>query len=347
MDWLSALRYQAAAPRTLLDIGAHLGGFSCAVLAAAPGCTATLVEPNPHCHAALAAMGLELHRVAASDSAGEAALNLTREWPQSTGASLYRENTHFFRDDVLEQVSVPRARLDDLFPGRRFDLVKIDTQGSELDVLRGGAAVLHGADHVLIEISLVNFNQGGATAEAVFAEMAALGFRPEAVTEFHRLAGVADGALLQIDVLFSRAAPRPAQQAWHAAERFDAGLLEWLAGRVRREPGFRVLRLEAPDWGALLAHVQRHGRFGFILCDDLDEPATLLENLPRIAEGGMISLAGDGDWSVTAGPDGWRFDPRQGVPQPGYTHLYWHGALACSVATVSPLEELRQALLAA
>ena len=174
------------------------------MLAAAPGCVTTLVEPNPHCHDVLAATGCELHRVAASDQPGEASLNLTREWLQSTGASLYRENTDFFRDDVLEQVSVPRARLDDLFPGRRFDFIKIDTQGSELDVLRGGEAVLRQADHVLIEISLVEFNQGGATPEAVFAAMAGLGFRPARVTEFHRLRGVRDGGLLQIDVLFER-----------------------------------------------------------------------------------------------------------------------------------------------
>ena len=115
-DWLATLRYQAAAPRSLLDVGAHLGGFTRAMQAAAPGCVATLVEPNPHCHDALAAMGCELHRVAASDGDGEARLHLTREWLQSTGASLYRENTEFFRDEVLQQVSVPRARLDDLRP---------------------------------------------------------------------------------------------------------------------------------------------------------------------------------------------------------------------------------------
>lgn len=350
MAWLAALRYRAAAPRTLLDVGAHLGGFASAVLAASPGCVVTMVEPNPHCHDALAATGYELHRVAASDCNGEAQLNLTREWLQSTGASLYRENTEFFRDAVLEQVSVPRARLDDLFPGRRFDLVKIDTQGSELDVLRGGQALLRQADHVLIEISLVEFNQGGAQPEAVFAAMAELGFRPCEVTEFHRLRGVRDGGLLQIDVLFERLAPRAAQQAWVGAERFDPGLLSWLAGRVQREPGFRVIKPDAVDWGTLLTHAGRHGRFGFALCDTLRDP-TLLELLPRIAEAGVLSLAGDSDWTVTDTPEGWRFAPRAGQPGTGFTQLHWHGAVQFTLPELppklSPLAALRRDLLAA
>ncbi|MBC7940854.1 MAG: FkbM family methyltransferase [Chitinophagaceae bacterium] len=347
MEWLAELRYKAAAPRSLLDVGAHLGGFTRAMQAAAPGCVATLIEPNPHCHDALAATGCELHRVAASDRDGEAALNLTRDWPQSTGASLYREDTAFFRDEVLERVAVPRARLDDLFPGRRFDFVKIDTQGSELDVLRGGQAVLRRADHVLIEISLVEFNQGGARPEAVFAAMADLGFRPAQVTEFHRLRGVRDGALLQIDVLFERSAPRVAQQAWTAPERFDPGLLPWLAARVQRQPGFRVIKLEAPDWGALLAHTGRHGRFDFALCDGLGEPAMLLEMLPRIAEAGAISLAGGGPWSVSAGAGTWHFTPRMERATAAFTQLFWRGAISSSLSDQSPLVELRRALLTA
>ena len=46
---------------------------------------------------------------------------------QSTGVSLYRENTKYFRDEVTVTRTVPKARLDDLFAGRRFDFVKIDS----------------------------------------------------------------------------------------------------------------------------------------------------------------------------------------------------------------------------
>jgi tetratricopeptide (TPR) repeat protein len=142
--------------------------------------------------------------VAASSEAGFAEMFLSREWLQSTGASIYRENTAHFRDEVVLKQRVEKVRLDDLFRGRKFDFVKIDTQGSELDVILGGAEVLRQADYILVEVSLVEYNIGGAAAEAVFAKLAELGFHCTDVTEFHRLAGVHNGNLLQIDVLFER-----------------------------------------------------------------------------------------------------------------------------------------------
>ena len=201
---IEALRSRGYTPRTLLDVGAHVGTFTQQFLAAFPGCRPTLIEPNPFCHETLAKLGFEVHGVAASDAAGEAELFLTKEWLQSTGTSLYRENTHFFRDDVVVKRTVEKSRLDDLFGGRAFDFVKIDTQGSELDVLKGGGAVLRQADFILLEVSLVDYNIGGAKAEAVFAALDALGFHPVEVVDFHRLSGVNDGGLLQMDFLFER-----------------------------------------------------------------------------------------------------------------------------------------------
>jgi FkbM family methyltransferase len=198
----AALKAQGFAPRTMLDVGAHVGTFSLEFVDAFPECVPTLVEPNPHCGEALAKTGFETHLVAASDVNGSGELFLTKEWLQSTGSSLYRENTAFFRDEVVVRQPIRKARLDDLLKDRQFDFVKIDTQGSELDVLRGGGEVLRRAQYILIEISLVNYNQGGASAEDVFAELERLGFHCTDVTEFHRLKGVKDGDLLQIDVLF-------------------------------------------------------------------------------------------------------------------------------------------------
>jgi hypothetical protein len=105
---------------------------------------------------------------------------------------------------VVVKRTVEKARLDDIFAGRHFDFVKIDTQGSELDVILGGEVVLARADYILVEVSLVEYNIGGARAEAIFAALDALGFHCTEVTDFHRLAGVQNGNLLQMDFLFER-----------------------------------------------------------------------------------------------------------------------------------------------
>lgn len=204
LSTLQALRREGYAPRTMLDIGAHIGTFTRDFLGVFPGCIPTLIEPNPFCLADLGKLGFEQHGVAASNEVGFAEMFLSREWLQSTGASIYRENTAHFRDEVVLKQRVEKVRLDDLFHGRKFDFVKIDTQGSELDVILGGSEVLRQADYILVEVSLVEYNIGGARAEAVFAKLAELGFHCTDVTEFHRLAGVHNGNLLQIDVLFER-----------------------------------------------------------------------------------------------------------------------------------------------
>src|ERR1700733_13234726 len=228
MNALQALRMQGYTPRTMLDIGAHIGTFTRDFLGVFPGCVPTLIEPNPFCLADLGKLGFEQHGVAASSEAGFAEVFLSREWLQSTGASLYRENTAYFRDEVIVKRQVEKVRLDDLFRGRRFDFVKIDTQGSELDVLMGGQEVLRQADYILVEVSLVEFNLGGARAEAVFSQLAAMGFRCTDVTDFHRLQGVQDGNLLQMDFLFERTVRRPTQNYRYAGLHDHGSLMDYL-----------------------------------------------------------------------------------------------------------------------
>src|SRR5258706_6968363 len=203
-DVLDGLRCQGYAPRTLLDVGAHIGTFTQQFLDVFPDCVPTLIEPNPFCQDELTKLAFEQHAVAASDEPGRAELFLTKEWLQSTGSSLYRENTPFFRDDVIVKHEVDKVRIDDLFSGRRFDFVKIDTQGAELDVLRGGQSVLRHADYILVEISLVEYNIGGARPEAGVLQLAAIGFPFAGITDCHRASGGQYRKLLRMGLLFRR-----------------------------------------------------------------------------------------------------------------------------------------------
>ena len=205
---LESLRDQGYEPATMLDVGANVGGFTEGFLQVYPDCVPTLVEPNPHCEADLVKLGFERHMVAASDQAGVAELFLSKDWLQSTGVSLYREDTHYFSEEKVLKHAVPKVRIDDLFAGRRFDFVKIDTQGAEVDVLKGGAAVLAQADYILLEVSMVEYNIGGAKAEDVFEQLESMGFHCAEIVEFHRLDDVRENGLLQIDVLFERRSKR-------------------------------------------------------------------------------------------------------------------------------------------
>jgi FkbM family methyltransferase len=340
------LLFTGCAPRTLLDVGAHVGTFSKMVREVLPTCIPTLIEPNPFCHEDLAKLPFESFGVAASSKNGRGQLFLTKEWLQSTGASLFRENTAAFRDEVVVEHPVETVRLDDLLKGRRFDFVKIDTQGAELEVILGAPHIISRAEHVLIEMSLTEYNKGGAWPEAVYAAMRELGFQVAEIAEFHRPNG---GALVQLDLLFERAVKRPRQSFRYSPLNDHAPVLEYLGHMRHRNPEFSVIDVGAAanswsapvldatldlndcaaaplhfrgnvndvrSWDRVLEHVSRHGRFSFCICshtlEDIAYPAVALEMMPRIADAGYVAV-----------PSRYLESIRPEAPYRGYIHHRW------------------------
>ena len=86
-------------------------------------------------------------------------------------------------------------------PIKRPCLLKIDVQGYELNVLRGGTKTLHEVDVALIECSFVELYEGQALAGQVISFMAEAGFRLAGV---HHMAYSFDGSSIQADFLFRR-----------------------------------------------------------------------------------------------------------------------------------------------
>lgn len=126
---------------------------------------------------------------------------------RTTGSSIYRENTeHYEKPTVLKKQMV---RLDDILdPSENWSkgLVKIDTQGSELDILRGAQDFLAQCKprFILLECSIQQYNQGAPLIDEVFQTMQKWGYSP--IMRF----GVALDSLgkpLQTDVLFERKPP--------------------------------------------------------------------------------------------------------------------------------------------
>lgn len=217
-------------------------------------------------------------------------------------------------------------------------------------MLAGGREVLREANHILIEVSLVEYNQGGARAEAVFAALAAMGFRSAEVCEFHRLRGVQGGGLLQMDFLFEREVGRPSQSLAVATAEDDAAVMGWLRESQARCGDFSILHLGPMQqgWPALRLHPEAQptpaamrrlarqaahsGRFSYALCTadvvGMANPTALLEMLPRIAEAGLLILRSTAPrW--TAAMQGPRLvlspcAPGRAAP---VMHLHWRGAI--------------------
>ena len=90
--------------------------------------------------------------------------------------------------------------MDIIFKNHKFDFIKLDTQGSELDILRGGNELIKNTHSVLIECSVIPYNQGAPLMEDVCAYMHDIEFDIQTIIEEHMI----DNECVQRDILFQR-----------------------------------------------------------------------------------------------------------------------------------------------
>jgi FkbM family methyltransferase len=81
-------------------------------------------------------------------------------------------------------------------------LLKIDTQGYEVEVLKGCTAVLPTIDAILLEVAIIEINEGAPLLQEVLSFVSSIGFVTYDILEIHRRP--LDGALNQVDILFVR-----------------------------------------------------------------------------------------------------------------------------------------------
>ena len=138
----------------------------------------TLIEANPYNESFLKELGVEYYIQCLSDKEKEVDFYTTKTSPTSTGASYYRENTEYFSNEEIQIIKMKTKRLDDLFPDRYFDIIKIDVQGSEIDIINGGRKIFQNSSKVYIEIPVdgVEYNLGAPKREEYFNTMKELGF---------------------------------------------------------------------------------------------------------------------------------------------------------------------------
>lgn len=100
-------------------------------------------------------------------------------------------------------------RLDDLVKRNGYplpDFLKLDVQGYELEVLKGGSSVLEHAEFCLLEVSLLDLGGGGPLLNDVVNFMDAKGFCAYDISQFIRRP--LDKALWQIDMVFVKKSSR-------------------------------------------------------------------------------------------------------------------------------------------
>jgi FkbM family methyltransferase len=135
----------------VVDVGANVGYLtSLAARRAGPGGTVLAFEPHPHVFELLQAnvarwgagdvAAVDARQTALSDRDGTAELNAGPSFHANMGLARLNGTDTATAEDVL--VPVTLEQLDDVIGDRSIGLLKIDVEGHEPEVLRGGRRLL-------------------------------------------------------------------------------------------------------------------------------------------------------------------------------------------------------------
>jgi FkbM family methyltransferase len=194
---------------TVLDVGANAGQFARACVGAWPAVRVIAFEPQPEAaarlEAAVGAVGhLEVHVVALGAEDGT-----TRFFPHQHSLS---SSVLPVADDArgerwareLPCVRVPIKRLDSALAGEvvaRPCLLKLDTQGFELEVIAGAGAVLDQVDALLVESAFDPRYTGQPPFSKLHEALQERGWMLVRPLDFRR---ESDGRIVEADLLYRR-----------------------------------------------------------------------------------------------------------------------------------------------
>ncbi|MCU0770910.1 MAG: FkbM family methyltransferase [Verrucomicrobia bacterium] len=207
-------------PSACIDIGAHNGEWAAMFRRIFAQSKVLMVEPLDEKRAtlqeAVSNSGGGLSYAAALLGAADGAEVTFVQ--MGTGSSVYEESSAYPRHRSLQRL----VRLDTLIAEHpQFSspqALKLDTQGYELEVLKGCPHLLRSVEVLLLEVSLVPINQGAPLFSDIVAFVTANDFR---LFDFCSQIRRKDGVLWQTDLLFIRnrlsvlIVPKLTQENWN------------------------------------------------------------------------------------------------------------------------------------
>jgi FkbM family methyltransferase len=123
-----------------LDIGAHIGSVTGAVIKRTPGTKVIAFEAVPEKAALLQEKfpGITIHHCAVSNASGEVTFYISLE--KSSYSSL--DNKLASNTGQTRAITVKAIRLDDMNIEGKIDVIKVDVEGAEQGVFEGGQALI-------------------------------------------------------------------------------------------------------------------------------------------------------------------------------------------------------------
>lgn len=206
---VSRLIKQSIMPGTVIDVGANAGQFTVASSKLFPSVIMHSFEPLPDCFSQLqknvsSLKNITTYQIALGDWSGQTSLHVNSYSLSSSILPLAKAHKEAFPEATeSKNITVEISTLDQIFKNDNLVspvLLKLDVQGFELQVIKGGINILKHIDYVVMETSFRPMYEG----EYIFKDI--MKFMEEKNFRFMRpigwLTSPQNGEILQMDALF-------------------------------------------------------------------------------------------------------------------------------------------------
>lgn len=189
-------------PVSILDIGAYEGNWAEELHHIFPSAKIMMIEGQESKRAVLDSKSKII-----PDS--QVNISLLGAEENEVEFNIYESASSIYKEDNETHAKIESIKLQQLdkivadTPFQEADLIKIDTQGYELEILKGGTKVLQSAQFVLLEVSLLNIYKGAPLIDEVIVFMKENNFLLYDICSLMRRPY--DNALFQSDFLFIKA----------------------------------------------------------------------------------------------------------------------------------------------
>ena len=158
--------------KNVLDIGAYEGEWSRLFTSIYPDANVLMIEANIEKENILKQIGnYKIALLGSKDNEEVDYYKCLNGVP--TGNGIYPENTEYeFKPEKRKAITLPTL----LGSEKGFDLIKMDVQGSELNIIKGALPIIKNTKYLLLELQTTPYNKGAPQMEEVVSYLHSINF---------------------------------------------------------------------------------------------------------------------------------------------------------------------------
>ena len=181
--------------KNILDIGACNGSWTLLVKGIFPQSNILMIEANHDKEKILKKIGN--YKIALLSSEEKKEVNYYKSvGSDASGNSIYLENTNY---KFIPEKRITSTLKVILPKDSNYDLIKMDVQGSELDIIKGGLDIVKKSKFLLLELQIFEYNKDAPMIHDVVKFLKGINFE---LIDIFDLLYSSDGSLIQLDGLF-------------------------------------------------------------------------------------------------------------------------------------------------